>query len=701
MRTLTVLLMSLVPISAQFDVPLNAKRFSDIATIEATISPKTAKPGEIVSITLTVTPKPGCTTYPTAASTGQSNLTKWTLESKSALIVVAGPVDPSGVKSKPGATPKSTEQYFDDAVTWTVTAVIAPKAAAGKIPITLDTSFVQCCTEGNCFKANADDFPRLEIIVAGDPVAVDAKFAKIVEDALTSKRDVLPTPPLSPSKPLDAPQHTGLRPKPALPVTDYEAKLETVRGSLITSQVTVANDLAGLLMAAAFWGFVSLVTPCVFPMIPITVSLFLKKSQSSGGSAITHALIYSLTIIVVLGLSAVALLSVFRRWSVSLEMNLFLGVLFVAFAFSLFGWYDIALPGSWLRATERRRASGGYVGTVFGALAFSIVSFTCVAPFLGGFAGIAASGSFSKFELVLAGLVFAAAFASPFFVLALFPSLLKRLPRSGGWLDVVKAVMGFLELAAAFKFFRTAELRYPPVEYFTYDVVLVAWVVIFAACGLYLLGFFKLPHDEPEAKPISVPRLVFALLSLGLAIHLLPGLFKGADGKPQRPNGVVFAWIDAFLLPEPISPDAASGELPWSADLAGSIDRLRRDRLTTGQTKRIFVDFTGVTCTNCKYNEANIFTKPKVREALLNYDLVQLYTDDVPAELFTIAPPIFERNREGKANLKFQESAFGTQQLPLYVILEPLSNGKTRVVGVYSEGKINNPEAFLKFLQSE
>ena len=155
---------------------------------------------------------------------------------------------------------------------------------------------------------------------------------------------------------------------------------------------------------------------------------------------------------------------------------------------------------------------------------------------------------------VLGGLAFATAFAAPFFVLALVPGLLKALPKSGGWLDSVKVVMGFLELAAALKFFRTAELGvFSPTAYFTYDLVLAGWVAIAFACGLYLLNAYRLPHDE-EKPNIGVPRLLFAVLFLGLGFYLLPAMFKGPDGEAQRPAGAVYAWVDAFLLPEPEAP---------------------------------------------------------------------------------------------------------------------------------------------------
>jgi thiol:disulfide interchange protein DsbD len=258
------------------------------------------------------------------------------------------------------------------------------------------------------------------------------------------------------------------------------------------------------------------------------------------------------------------------------------------------------------------------------------------------------------------------------------------LPKSGGWLDTIKVVMGFLEVAAAIKFFRTAELGFlGQPQYFTYDVSLVGMAVVLLCCGLYLLNVFRLPHDE-EKYHIAAPRLLFAMLFLGLGVYLIPGTLKG-----QRPSGVVFAWIDAFLLPEP----GAGAELPWRSDLPAALDYARKHNTL------VFADFTGVTCTNCKDNERNVF--PLVKDTLKKYTLVQMYTDWVPEQFYTVPPSQDDRQAEAKlANLWFQNEAFGTEQLPLYVIFEPRPNGKTRVVGVYREGKINHVDQFTEFVKN-
>jgi thiol:disulfide interchange protein len=701
-----------------------ATSFYDIADYEAAIEPAQAKPGETVTFKLTVTPKLGAWTYPANPPDGQLARSEIDFPRRGDLIFVGGVADPPGWQTKPSAEAGKTDRYYPEAVTWELKAVVSPKATPGVKKVALTGTRIQACNEANCFYTDLRNPPSAEIeVLAGPAVPVDPKYADEVRAALETVAPAkMATPMFGPEgakPPAPAPRdaaaqpdradhaphpaaapHAGIVRKAPASLEEHEAGLNALREKIDQTPVVVQGGLAGLLMAAVFWGLVSLVTPCVFPMIPITVSLFLKQSHQSTAGVIKLALVYCLTIIAVLGASAIFLLSLFRGLSVDPYMNIFIGALFIFFALSLFGLYDIALPGFLLRATERRRGAGGTVGTIFGALAFSIVSFTCVAPFLGGFAGLTGSQQYSNAEIILAGIAFATAFASPFFLLAVFPSLLKKLPKSGGWLDSVKVVMGFLELAAAFKFFRTAELRLlDRPEYFTYDLVLGSWVAIAVATGLYLLGVFRLPHDE-ERPNVGVVRMLFGLAFLTLAVYLTPALFRGGpSGHPNRPAGVIYAWVDAFLLPEPV---AAGGEgLPWSADLKGAVDRIAREKRSTGAADRplIFVDFTGVTCTNCKYNEENIFTRPEVHELLRQYTLVQMYTDDVPVDFYTIPPDRIDRKLEAAANLDFQRAVFGTEQLPLYVILEPQAAGPVKVVGVYDEGKINDVARFTEFLK--
>jgi thiol:disulfide interchange protein DsbD len=661
-----------------FGKPKQLRSFDDGAKISTAIVPAKAKPGQAITFTVTIAPELGCWTYP--ANTKQSSKNIFLLPADGEVRFLSMFADPPGA-----ATKKSVEGpmlHYPDEVTWRFEGVVSPSAKPGKLKVELKNSYVQVCNAMNCLPYAGTLVAEVEVL-AGPAEAVPEKFASLF---------VTSAPPRGPAEvkaPMTAePEHMGLVTKTKLPTEEYQKQIDELLKTLETKPATRSGGLGAFLLTAMFWGIVSLVTPCVFPMIPITVSLFLKQSNQSAGGAVKLAAIYCVTIIAVMAAAAYVALDFFRAMSVNPITNILLGVLFLVLALSLFGLFTLQLPSFLLRYTEGKRKAGGTLGTVFGAIAFSIVSFTCVAPFLGGFAGLAASGQYQRHELILAALAFAAAFASPFFVLALFPSLLKALPKSGGWLETVKVVMGFLEIAAALKFFRTAELLLTPQPtFFTYDVVLTGWVVTMIVTGLYLLNLVKLPHDD--RTHVGVWQLLFAMVFIGLGVYLWPGAFKTANG-PQRPGGVVFAWVDAFLLPEP---GRGGDELPWSADLPGTIAKARADK------KRIFVDFTGETCTNCKDNEKNVFPKPEVQSLLKKYTLVQLYTDKVPNDFFRTPPSLGDAIAEGRINLKFQNDAFSSQQLPLYVILEPTATG-ARTVAVYDEGKINNVPAFVEFLKA-
>jgi thiol:disulfide interchange protein DsbD len=247
----------------------------------------------------------------------------------------------------------------------------------------------------------------------------------------------------------------------------------------------------------------------------------------------------------------------------------------------------------------------------------------------------------------------------------------------------------------------------PNAALFTYDFVLGLWIAIAILCGVYLLNLFRLPHDTP-VEHVGVPRMLFGLLFIAFGLYLLPALFKGgADGEKQRPNGVVYAWVDSFLLPEPQESRNKEG-LAWGGDLKAAIEQARAERKRTGKRELVFIDFTGETCKNCKLNEREVFTKPEIRESFKPYKLVQMYTDKVPDSLYPsalrekFAGDVTRQRADAAANLDFQKAAFNTEQLPLYVILDPAPNGddsKINVVDIYPEGKISDASAFGEFLK--
>lgn len=694
---MALLLAICIPPAAQADLSVE----SAVRKIEGHFEPASAKAGQVVTFKVQVELNDGFHTYPTVQVDPEalSTVTKIVLPTSSEVIFVE-PINnpPFQVKAEPPTILQL--HYYPGGATWEIPAIVSPNATPGEKTIKLPKLEVILCDKSNCLPPKK--FPiSANLTVLDGAVEVEPRYKDLVDKAIAGisnpKKD-----DLAPPKKGAADSTNGAPTVASKQVVhriakghDYAADMKAVEAMLPRVDTTNSGFVA-FVLTAMFWGAVTLLTPCVFPMIPITVSFFLKQGEKKQHNPLTMALVYTLTIVAVLGVAALFFLAFFRKLSVDPWMNVALGALFVFFALSLFGMYDIVLPSFLVRFTSTRERSGGYGGVVFMALSFSIVSFTCVAPFLGGFAGMAASGKFSSLQLAAGAFAFAGTFAAPFFLLALFPTLLKKMPKSGSWMNTIKVVMGFLELAAALKFFRNAELRWTiPPEFFTYDFVLSLWVVILLLAGLYLLNLYRLPHDEPQ-EHIGAARMLFGLMSISLGLYLLPGLFSANGRDKQRPAGVVYAWVDAFLLPEPSAAEIIGGELAWSADLREAIEEARaRDEV-------VFIDHTGVTCTNCKLNEKDIFPQAKVKNLLKKFRLVQLYTDTVPPEFYEEAPDLAQQNRDAQTNLDFQRNVFRTEQLPLYALLKPEPGprgGRVRILGVYDEGKISNADKFVDFLK--
>lgn len=672
---------------------------SAVEKIEATIDPPVARPGQTVKYRVSVQLKPTFYTYPVTQPDQKEKDSQTTLRLPTGgpLIFVEPVTDPAGMKSKPGAD--GMLGYYPEGLTWELKAVVSPKATPGDVSVALAQFRLIVCFEkdgmGSCLPPKKVDVAAA-LKIAGEPMAVEEKYAAAVAASNSATTpDVKQVTPVAPVPKDVAPQVDAKVVVHRLSSDrDYGHDLRTVAEQLPPPEGKKYGFLV-FVATAAFWGLVTLLTPCVFPMVPITVSIFLKQGQKQGSSPLVMALVYATTIVVLLTIGAMTLLSTFSRLAVDPITNVLLGGLFVVLALSLFGLFELQVPGFITNKIGEKAGASSYLGIVFMAISFTVVSFTCVAPFLGGFSGMSASGNFSFFELLCGALAFALSFASPFFVLALFPSLIKKLPKSGDWMNMIKVTMGFLELGAALKFFRTAELRWlTPPQYFTYDAVLAVWIAILVAMAMYLLGMFRMVHDHEMHDHVGPLRILFAVGALGLAAYLAPALFGAGANERNRPAGKVYAWVDSFLLPEPSAAEVVGGhELAWSADLRRTLDDAR------SRGGRVFVDFTGVTCTNCKLNERDVFSRPEVKELFQKYSLVQLYTDTVPAQFYDVDPGIDRRNADATSNLTFEEKSFGEQQLPLYVILKPEPTGKTTVIGVYGEGKINNVNKFVDFLK--
>jgi thiol:disulfide interchange protein len=616
--------------------------------------------GEVLLLRIQGTPKAGFHTYPITQRTAnqdENGLSKLSFKNNP----VFTPIHPLK-ESEPEWKEEGSLGYFlefEKPFSWTQEIYIQPEANIGKHELSFSIKLQVC--DSKCVWGE-----HLFTI----PISVSKADPLEASPELKLKLTIKEESPKVVSEPKNIKPNT----------VKQQSKSENT--------ATGTDGLWAFALQGMFWGAISLVTPCVFPMIPITVSYFLKQSEKTNHRPVAMAVVYSLTIVIVLTIAAVALLSFFRLLSVHPAMNFGLGALFVFFSFSLLGMYEIELPSGLAHFTSSKQGQGGMVGTIFMALTFTIVSFACVAPFLGGFGGTASGSNLTFLHRLIGGFAFSVTFASPFFLLALFPGMLKKLPKSGNWLNSVKVVMGFLELAAAIKFFRAGELvLFPEPLIFTYDFSMAITVIIALCCGLYLLGFLQLPHDMPS-EHTSVPGVVLGCLFLGFGLYLTPALLKlKEDGSRLRPSGMIFAWVDSFLLPEE------------HEDLNRGLEEAKK------QNKMVFIDFTGVTCTNCKINEANVFPMKDVRELLKKFVLVQLYTDRVPDKLYSsderssFQGSATKQRADANKNLDFQKLKFNTEQLPLYVVVKPDADGFIEVAR-YDEGKINDVSAFVNFLKA-
>lgn len=422
-------------------------------------------------------------------------------------------------------------------------------------------------------------------------------------------------------------------------------------------------------------GALALLTPCVFPMIPITVSYFTKREAVSRKRTIFEAGIYSLGIIftfTILGFSLTLLFGAggINRLASSPLVNLAIAAVFLLFAFSLFGVIELKLPNSVLNAVNRRSSSQtGLGGILLMALTFSLTSFTCTVPFVGTVMVTALQGDF--LWSLLGVTAFATIFSLPFFLLALFPSWLSSMPKSGNWMNSVKITMGFLELAAALKFISNVDMVFQW-ELITRPLFITVWLAIGLVTAAYLLGWFRFPH-ESESNSVGAVRVLFAILFFSVSFYLLRGLFGFPLGEldaflPPRDYGNVAAFSVTGAAP------GENGEEKWLTNYQAALG------LAQQENKPIFIDFTGYTCTNCRWMESNIFPLPEVQALFKQYILVRLYTDG--------------REEEHEENQNFEKERFGTIALPLYALMSP----RDETIATFP-GLTRSSKEFVEFLE--
>ncbi len=467
------------------------------------------------------------------------------------------------------------------------------------------------------------------------------------------------------------------------------------------------KSFLGYLIFAFIVGLTSLITPCVFPMIPMTVTFFLKDNQSRS-QGVKKALIFGISIVAIYtsagtlfavllgtdGLNALA-----THWA----PNLFVFVIFIVFALSFFGLFEINAPHQLVNKADQQAEKGGLIGIFFMAATLVLVSFSCTVPIVGSVLFLTASGQILK--PVLAMFFYSLAFAIPFTLFAIFPEWIKSLPKSGGWLNSVKVTLGFLELALCLKFFSIADQAYHW-GLLDRDINIALWIVIFILMGFYFLGKIRLPHDSMVDK-ITVPRLLLATATFSFVLYLMPGMWgaplKGLAGylPPMYTHDFdLVSMTRKTTINEICEMPKYEDFLHLPHGLQGYYDYDQALACARQQGKPLFIDFTGHGCTNCREMEAVVWSDPQVLERLQNdFVIAALYVDDkteLPKEQwFTSNYDNKVKKTIGKQNADLQIANLENNAQPFYVLV-----GKDEKVLAWPYGYDRSVESFVRFLES-
>ena len=597
----------------------------------ASVEPAVAHPGEVVTLKLDATIEAPYHIYAAAKTEGG--------------MVRTGFTPDDGLEVLGGLREDEPQEHFDagfetQVLTHEGTAHlrqpirIPVDTAAGPVTLAGEIEY-QACTDRSCLRPTSA------------PVAV----AVTIETGAVRPEYAEPEPE-SHWRTTAAPPEASPEPAPA-PVQNVADEARS-------------KGLLWFLLTAFLAGGAALLTPCVFPMVPITISFFTKQAGDNPRKRVGLAAAYGGGIIVMysgLGLlMAVALgATSAQRLASSPYLNLGFAVLLVGFAMSLFGTFEIQLPSALVNLTSRKGDAGGYLGAMFMGLTLTLAAFTCTVQFVGGVLVWAANGE--RLWPLLGMLSFSTAFALPFFLLALFPQYLASLPKSGGWLEATKVVLGWIEVGAAFKFISNADLVWQW-RIFSRELVLAGWVLCALLAALYLWGYLRQGHG-PVPERLSHGRRWSGMMFLLLAGYFAWGLTGARLGTR----------VEALLPPAEYGRNPLYGraEETWHQDL----DKARQTARESG--RNVFLDFTGVTCTNCRWMEQNIFTSPGVAEQLGKLTLARLYTDT---------------GERMAAYQTLQTEKYETASLPFYAIETP--DGTT--IATF-DGLTRDAGAFEAFLQ--
>ena len=452
-----------------------------------------------------------------------------------------------------------------------------------------------------------------------------------------------------------------------------------------TTQKSTDRSLLAIFIIAFFSGFAALLTPCVFPMIPMTVSFFTKQSKTRA-KGIKNAIIYGLSIVIIYVLLGSIVSAVFgadalNALSTNVWFNVIFFLLLIVFAVSFLGAFEIMLPNSWANKVDTKADKGGLIGIFFMALALAIVSFSCTGPIVGTLLVQAAAGG-NQVGPIVGMLGFSLALAIPFALFAAFPGWLNSLPKSGGWLNTVKVVLGFLELALAFKFLSNADLVLQ-LHLLEREVFLAIWIAIFGTLAFYLFGKIKLPHDSPLTH-ISVGRLSLGLLTLTFTIYMIPGLwgaplnlisaFPPAQHYSESPYGVGSSQGGTSTSATPEIPEGAHLMAPHN--IIAFTDYDLGMAYAKKVNKPVMLDFTGYACVNCRKMEQQVWPKEQILSILKNeVVLISLYVDDkrpLPAgeEIESKLRPGKKLKYVGQKWSEFQTIKYKANAQPFYVLID-------------------------------
>ena len=673
------------------------------------VAPRQARAGDEVKMTVRAELQPRWHVYPIdlkPSSDGGSLPTVIGLTELGGLVPVGdaftGP-DPI-VKFAEGPAGE-IERYHEGRIEWTRRFKVPADAVAGDVPLAGKVAWQMCknfCLPATGFEfvgklAVADetvaDAVQLEVTATlkggAASAAIDELRPGAVDDSQSVGVENIPAAgdPQSPSTSNGpAPDRANVVP----PKTTLET--EIFEGPAKGEGINKSQGLPLFLLAAALAGFGALLTPCVFPMIPITVSFFQKQAEKEHHRPITMAIVYCLGIIgtftglgmlvsIIFGAAALP------NFANTVVFNLFIAALLIFFGLNLLGMFEIRVPSWLLTYTAGKESKGGFIGVLFMALTFTLTSFTCTFAFAGALLVAAQNGD--RLWPILGLLAFSTAFALPFFFLALFPSMLQKLPKSGGWMNVAKVIMGMIEVGAALKFLGNADQRWNGQPAFIdFHLMIAVWSVLAAAAAFYLLGLFRLPHDTPSDH-IGVFRFMWAMNFMGFALYLGVGLF-GAE----KPQGAIWKTVESLANStfdvgvDPTGPYRMHGKLKYALDFKRALDFAIREK------KPLFLDFTGVNCANCRKMEKGPMSQPDIEAKLGRFVRIQLFTDTVPIANRTEA----ERLKDFNVNL--QQGWFGDIALPSYVVIPPDPKVLTDPSKILSRLKGYDPDqsVFSEFL---